>query len=389
MPKRQAADGEVTDGIMATYEHGEQAAAVVAADLREGIQEMVAVNLMPSTVWSLRFTGHGFPTIDNVELLRAEAQFWSLGEAKLKHLLQDTSPRTAVEAGDGHFPAVKAKRKVSRLSSASELAAIFDECVMPAQLQQSTRVNYWGSWKTVLTWGVAHEEVKSLLPMTQETLKAITQEMRMVGCAAGTIRAAIEDRHRVFGYNPPLALRGGDFSRFSKAVASVKGMPSRLIFPIGVHHIQSMLELVGLTITQRRDMLMCVLGTVMCLRVNEVDQLQICDVIWYLDAEFHAKYKNTFARRLYKRKQDTARKGLYPRAGAAVADRLRAYTFQLGVAVSAHCTKRRYPGARCRACMPLFPRVVKGEVTSRPVSRQQVTNAVLNSLRMIGIDTQH
>ncbi len=108
--------------------------------------------------------------------MRAEAQFWSLGEAKLKHLLQDTSPRTAVEAGDGHFPAVKAKRKVSRLSSASELAAIFDECVMPAhwQLQQSTRVNYWGCWKSVLTWGVAHEEVKSLLPMTQETLKAIT-----------------------------------------------------------------------------------------------------------------------------------------------------------------------------------------------------------------------
>jgi hypothetical protein len=101
----------------------------------------------------------------------------------------------------------------------------------------------------VLTWGVAHDEVKSLLPMTQETLKAITQEMLMVGCAAGTIRnlwVAIEDRHRVFGCAPPLALRGGDFSRFSKAVASVKGMPSLLIFPIGTHHVQSMLELVGL-----------------------------------------------------------------------------------------------------------------------------------------------
>jgi hypothetical protein len=39
--------------------------------------------------------------------------------------------------------------------------------------------------------------------------------------------------------------------------------------------------------------------------------------------------------------------------------------------------------------MPLFPRVVKGEVTSQPVSRQQVTNAVFNSLRMIGVDTAH
>jgi hypothetical protein len=166
-------------------------------------------------------------------------------------------------------------------------------------------------------------------------------------------------------------------------------MPSCLIFPIGVHHIQQLLELVGLTIVQRRDMLICVVGTVMCLLVNEVDQLQICDVLWYFDAAFHAKYQNTLACRLYKHKQDTARKGLYPRAGAAVADRLRAYTNHLGLAVSANCSKGRSPSARCRACMPLFPRVVNGAVTSQPVSRQQVTNAVLNSLRMIGVATEH
>ena len=87
---------------------------------------------------------------------------------------------------------------------------------------------------------------------------------------------------------------------------SDEGMPSRLIFPIGTHHVQSMLEFVGLTIAQRRGMLLCVLGTVMCLRVNEVDQLQICDVLWYLDQNFHVKYKNTAACRIYKRKQDTA-----------------------------------------------------------------------------------
>jgi hypothetical protein len=234
MPKRQAAAKEVIEGVAATYVHGDDDAAEVAEELRDGIQEMVAVNLMPSTVWSLKYTAHGFPTIDNVELLRAEAQFWSLGEEKLRHLLTDTSPRTAVEAGDGHFPAVKAKRKVSRLSTAAELAAIFNESVLPAQLQQSTRAGYWSSWKTVLTWGVAHDEVKLPLPMSQDTLKAITQECLMIGMSAGTIRSlwsAIEDRHRQFGYTPPLAIRGGDFARYSRAVASVKGMPSRLIFP--------------------------------------------------------------------------------------------------------------------------------------------------------------
>jgi len=39
--------------------------------------------------------------------------------------------------------------------------------------------------------------------------------------------------------------------------------------------------------------------------------------------------------------------------------------------------------------MPLFPRILNKAVTSKPVSRQQVTNAVLNTLRMIGVDTKH
>ena len=233
MPKRQAADGEVFEGVAARYVHGEGAASEVAADLSDGIREMVAVNLLPGTVWSLRYTGHDFPTIDNVELLRAEPQFWILGAEKVNHLLADTSVRTAVEDGDGHFPAVYPRRQASRLSEPADLTAIFNECMLPGQLQHPTRLAYWGSWRTVLTWAVAHGDVKSLLPMSQDTLKAITQEALMVGLSAGTIRnlwSAIEDRHRQYGYDPPLAMRGGDFSRYSKAVASAKGMPSRLLF---------------------------------------------------------------------------------------------------------------------------------------------------------------
>jgi hypothetical protein len=39
--------------------------------------------------------------------------------------------------------------------------------------------------------------------------------------------------------------------------------------------------------------------------------------------------------------------------------------------------------------MPLFSRIDNGTVSSRPVSRQQVTNAVLNALQLIGVDTKH
>ncbi len=104
----------------------------------------------------------------------------------------------------------------------------------------------------------------------------------MIGMPAGTIRnlwSANEERHslRQFGYTPQLAMRGGNFALYSRAVAFVKGMPSRLIFPISVrvHNVKQMLELTALSPAQTQDVLMCVLGTVMCMLVNEVDQLQI------------------------------------------------------------------------------------------------------------------
>ncbi len=175
-----------------------------------------------------------------MKFLRAEAhlaQFWRLGEKKMWHLLSDTgtSMRTAVDDGDGHFPAVYARRKTSRLSNPADLTAIFNECMEPGQLQPPTRLAYWGSWRTVLTWAVAHDDVKSLLPMSQDALKAITQEALMVGLSAGTVRnlwSAIENLHRFFGYEATLAMHVGDFTRFSEAEASTKGVPSRLLFPL-------------------------------------------------------------------------------------------------------------------------------------------------------------
>ena len=90
MPRRQAPSGEISEGVEAFCIHGEGAAAEVAADLSEGIREMVAFNLLPATVWSLIYGGHTYPTIKNIETLRGEAQFWKLGEPKVKALLTDT-----------------------------------------------------------------------------------------------------------------------------------------------------------------------------------------------------------------------------------------------------------------------------------------------------------
>jgi hypothetical protein len=82
-------------------------------------------------------------------------------------------------------------------------------------------------------WGIAHRALGQLLPMSRVTLKALTQELLMVGCAAGTIKnvwCSISDRHMRLGHNAPLAA-AGDFKRLYKAIAAVKGAPSKLLFP--------------------------------------------------------------------------------------------------------------------------------------------------------------
>ena len=175
----------------------------------------------------------------------------------------------------------------------------------------------------------------------------------MVGCAAGTIKnvcCSISDRHRRFGHNTPLAA-SGDFKRLYKAISAVKGAPSKLLFPIGAHHLRRLVELIGLTECRSRDVLVCATGMALCCRVVEVTDFQICDFLWELDAEYDASYAGTLGVHIYRRKQDTARKGLYPRIGVAsraewdIAHRLRRHADRHGLRVDAQCTKKQHPGA--------------------------------------------
>ncbi len=72
MPKRQAQNGEVFEGVSACYVHGEAAVSEVVADISDGIHEMAAINLLPGIVWILPYIGHDFPTIENVERSSSE-----------------------------------------------------------------------------------------------------------------------------------------------------------------------------------------------------------------------------------------------------------------------------------------------------------------------------
>ena len=397
---RQAAEGEVEETELAVYEHGAEAADDVADDLRDGIRDMVVCELDPEIAWQLRWSAAGFPTMTDVSILTADSHFLALDGELQRALLSDESAQTAVERGDGILPAIRVKRARGALATVEELAAVFDQCVGPASLEASTRRGYQAAWRTVLTWGIAHRALGQLMPMSKITLKALTQELLMVGCAAGTIKnvwCSIADRHRRFGHNTPLAA-AGDFKRLYKAVAAVKGAPSKLLFPIGTHHLRRLLELIGLTECQSRDVLVCATGMALCCRVVEITDFQICDMLWELDAAYDASYAGTLAVHIYRRKQDTARKGLYPRIGIAsraewdIAHRLRRHAERYDLRVDALCTKKQHPGARCRHCPPFFftlGRGSQGEQERLPLSRQQVSNAVCKSLTLIGVDAEH
>ncbi len=146
-------------------------------------------------------------------------------------------------------------------------------------------------------------------------------------------------------------------------------------------------------------MLMCCTGTALNCRVMEVDFFQICDFLWDHDAHYHEMYQGTAAVRIYRRKQDTGRKGHLPRLGRAIniewdlVLRLRKYAEQHGLKVSAECSKDEDPGAGCRHCPPFFfterPGERGGPKIREPVSRQTVSAAVRKSLQLVGVDTTH
>ena len=121
-----------------------------------------------------------------------------------------------------------------------------------------------------------------------------------------------------------------------------------------------MLSLIGLKRAEEHDVLLVCTGTLLCLLVSEVAFLQICDVTWDMDASFHEQYVGAAAVGVYRRKNDTGRKGHFPRLGRAqyaeyyVVQRLRRFTERRGIAVQPGCTKESSPGARCRFCPPLL-----------------------------------
>ena len=386
-------------------------AAALAKEYSAAIKATVAT-LLPVDLWRrLQWADSMYPAIVNVgELEGIDVCGLNRVPARTqKVMFKDERAMSEFERGDGMIPEVRRtdpRRGV--LFSPVELAALFDTEVLPAQLKPSTRDTYWNGWRQTIVYGLVHECVDEILPMSVEHLKAFTLELLLVGASANSIKnvwSAIEHRHRLAGLQPPLVTTLS-FTRLFKAVASIKATPGRLQLPIGTHHLQALLRLRGLTKVEKRAVLVTVTGTVAASRPGEVANMQMCDALWGIDAAYHESLEDGLGIRIYQRKQDTGRFGLYIRVpDSELTALLKRFIADMGLQIDqGRCTKTRNPGARCKFCDPLFPKVAcgrKGTVRIfplplgpgaggplKPMSRQQVSSAVKVAMALLGVDTR-
>ena len=380
-----------------SYDHGPNRAANAAVEVRRALKAAVAENLSVGVYQALKWSKSLSPTISDLRPLRDEdgGGLGRMGARARRELLRNNSMMTEMERGDGVLPSVTRVHGRGRFNAA-ELSSLFRAAVMPSQLERSSRQGYFASWRTVVTWLLAHDAADQGLPMPRSLLEALTMELLLMGLSVGSIRniwSAIENRHRMYGHEPPLG-EPGSFRRGIKALSSLRGQPSKLLFPMGRRHIRALLRLVGLTWAQRRNVLLVVTGTVMCARVSEPAALRICNVFPDIDVPFDPAYQGGIGIKIVKRKNDTKRRGIMTRMPPGpAAERLLQWVASEGLRRHLRCTRESAPGARCRYCPPLFPKSPRRSgAPAGPrlaVTRQNVTNAVKDCIRMLGGDAQN
>ena len=123
--------------------------------------------------------------------------------------------------------------------------------------EPSTRDGHWDTWRSVLTWAIAYGAVRLLLPMSLDTLKALSWQLVTLRCGPALMQkvwGTIAQRHHAFDLVPPLS-RPGEYGRWLHAVSVSPGRPRLLKFPIQRDHVVRLLSLPGLRelpfVTQR------------------------------------------------------------------------------------------------------------------------------------------
>ena len=248
---------------------------------RSAWKSMVAVRLMSPSA-HLEWSRTPLPAITNLDAVRDASVFAGVDKSRL--FLNDTAP-TALERANGNWgPAVRrlCDAGASPSATVASLSAAFDQHLASASRQPRTRADYWRAWRLVVTWAVARKAVDLILPMSIDTLKALTWDMVCFAVPSSQIEMvwrSIQARHRQFQLRQPF-FEPNQYSLWIKMLGSVRGCPLNLKYPIQKHTVRWLLAWRPTTLAAHRARLLTVVATLACLRVNEVALLQVCD-LWF------------------------------------------------------------------------------------------------------------
>ena len=339
----------------------------------------------------------GMPFVANLEDLALSPAFHGTDSGLI---LLNLSKQTALEAADGDWAAMAPILAGTAAATIGDMTAAFNKHLWPSRNQASSRAKYWANWAVVITWAIAWKVVGLILPMSTNTLKALSWELLCMGTPRSVISSiwsAIQNRHRTAGLIAPIS-GFGEFSAWTRCLASLVGKPSALLFPVHRILVVAMLRTRPDSLRDNRDRLMVALATICCLRVAELVALQICD-LWF---DFHAGlgipgYLVTVAVHIMRRKNDCERKGHHPAVGKVndpeldIVHQLKRWLRSAGLSVSPLCQKRATPSARCQHCKPLFPRLENGpggthRASANPISPQIFGDALRRVLGLCGAD---
>ena len=367
---------------------------------RSAWRSMVAVRLGAGNA-CLSWSKTPLPVLLNVTELAHASAF--AGVDRVRILLDDSAP-TALERADGNWgPAARRLGATGGGAGATvaSLAAEFDRHLAPSIRQPRTRADYWRAWRLVVTWGVARKALGSVLPMSPETLNALTWDLVCFAVPTSQVELvwkAVQARHRQFHLPPPLC-EANQFSSWAKMLGAIRGRPVALKLPIQKATVRWLLAWRPATLAAHRARLLTAVATLGCLRVNEVARLQVCD-LWfdYLMAYGVPGFEGTCSVHINRRKNDTQRKGHYPAFGRSrdpeldVVAQLRHWMVFAGLEVHPDCAKRVRPAAVCELCPPLFPlsRCAKGGATvatRQPCSRQKASDWIRWAVKQAGGDS--
>ena len=237
-------------------------------------------------------------------------------------ILADISESTALERADGNWElAICHLGGPCRPRFLADLTAQFNRHVWPSRAEPKTRAKDWRYWSCAVSWAIARKAVRLLLPMSTDTLKALTWDLITHAASASLIEAvwyAIQARHRQSSQAAHRRAGAADCMEVLDRVGHRSTLVSQASHPPADHRtiVVRLLAWRPTQVAWNRARLATALATIACLRISEVAHLQACD-LWFDHFTGYGiqGYEGMCAVHVNKRKNDLVRRGHHPALG--------------------------------------------------------------------------